>query len=267
MAACLRARAPSPSPGPRGPSERSDMKIVMFGAGGVGGYFGGRLAAGRAATSSFVARGAHLEAIRRDGLRIVSPKGDAHVRDVRASADPRGARRRRRRVPHREDVRRRRAAAAARPAASGPDTMVVTLQNGVEATDMVARHVGREPRRRRRRLRGRGDRRARRHPAHRARRADRRRARRRDVAAARWRCATRRPTRGLRVHRQPAHPPSTCGRSSPGLSVFSGMTGGHALAARRAARRPRADGDARTRRRRRRSPSAAPHGVAARRRR
>ena len=63
------------------------MKIVMFGAGGVGGYFGGRLAQA-GCDVSFVARGAHLEAIRRDGLRIVSPKGDAHVTAVRASDDP-----------------------------------------------------------------------------------------------------------------------------------------------------------------------------------
>ena len=68
-------------------SERSDMKIVMFGAGGVGGYFGGRLAAA-GADVAFVARGRHLEAIRRDGLRITSPKGDVHVTGIRASADP-----------------------------------------------------------------------------------------------------------------------------------------------------------------------------------
>ncbi|MEP7117820.1 MAG: 2-dehydropantoate 2-reductase [Acidobacteriota bacterium] len=116
------------------------MKIVMFGAGGVGGYFGGRLAQA-GCDVAFVARGAHLEAIQRDGLRIVSPKGDAHVTTVRASADP----------AHlgvadvvfltvkMYDVD---AAATSLPPLLGPDTMVVTLQNGVEATDMVARHVG-----------------------------------------------------------------------------------------------------------------------------
>ena len=64
------------------------MKIVMFGAGGVGGYFGGRLAQA-GCDVAFVARGAHLEALRRDGLRLTSPKGDAHVATVRASDDPR----------------------------------------------------------------------------------------------------------------------------------------------------------------------------------
>ncbi len=118
------------------------MKIVMFGAGGVGGYFGGRLAQA-GCDVSFVARGAHLEAIRRDGLRLVSPKGDAHVRDVRASDDPRAL------GPadvvlftvKLYDAER---AAQQLPPLIGPNTMVVTLQNGVDAVDIVAGHVGRE---------------------------------------------------------------------------------------------------------------------------
>lgn len=51
------------------------MRIAVVGAGGVGGYFGARLAAA-GGDVSFVARGAHLEAMRRDGLRIKSPLGD-----------------------------------------------------------------------------------------------------------------------------------------------------------------------------------------------
>jgi 2-dehydropantoate 2-reductase len=55
------------------------MRIAVMGSGGVGGYFGGRLAqVGEDVT--FVARGAHLQAIRRDGLRVESPAGDFHVR-------------------------------------------------------------------------------------------------------------------------------------------------------------------------------------------
>ena len=117
------------------------MKIVMFGAGGVGGYFGGRLAQS-GCDVSFVARGAHLEAIRRDGLRLVSPKGDAHVTSVRASADPAelGVADVVFLTVKMYDVD---TAAATLGPLLGPDTMVVTLQNGVEATDMVARHVGR----------------------------------------------------------------------------------------------------------------------------
>lgn len=63
------------------------MKIVVMGTGGVGGYFGGRLAAA-GADVSFIARGAHLAAIRDSGLRIESPLGDAHLTDVGATDDP-----------------------------------------------------------------------------------------------------------------------------------------------------------------------------------
>src|SRR4051794_24940201 len=63
------------------------MRIAVVGAGGVGGYFGGRLAAA-GADVRFLARGAHLSAMRASGLRIVSPKGDVHVARVHASDDP-----------------------------------------------------------------------------------------------------------------------------------------------------------------------------------
>ena len=63
------------------------MRIGVMAAGAVGGYFGGRLAAaGHDVT--FFARGAHLEAIRRDGLKIESPLGDLHLKDVQATDDP-----------------------------------------------------------------------------------------------------------------------------------------------------------------------------------
>jgi 2-dehydropantoate 2-reductase len=62
------------------------MRIAVMGAGGVGGYFGGRLAqAGH--DVSFVARGKHLEAIRAKGLTLKSPLGDALVK-ARAAEDP-----------------------------------------------------------------------------------------------------------------------------------------------------------------------------------
>lgn len=62
-----------------------NMNIVIYGTGGVGGYFGARLAqAGNNVT--FIARGKHLEAIQNNGLKLISPKGDylvypAHVTD------------------------------------------------------------------------------------------------------------------------------------------------------------------------------------------
>jgi 2-dehydropantoate 2-reductase len=62
------------------------MRIVVMGAGGVGGYFGARLAqAGHEV--AFVARGRHLEAMRGGGLVLRSPLGDAHL-EVRAAEDP-----------------------------------------------------------------------------------------------------------------------------------------------------------------------------------
>jgi len=54
------------------------MKIAVIGAGGVGGYFGGRLAAA-GYDVTFVARGAHLKAMRDKGLQILSPRGDVHI--------------------------------------------------------------------------------------------------------------------------------------------------------------------------------------------
>lgn len=63
------------------------MRITIMGSGGVGGYFGGRLAqAGHEV--SFVARGAHLQALRKHGLKVLSPLGDLHLPQVRAVESP-----------------------------------------------------------------------------------------------------------------------------------------------------------------------------------
>jgi 2-dehydropantoate 2-reductase len=62
------------------------MRIAVIGTGGVGGYFGAKLALG-GHDVTFVARGRHLEAIRRDGLRIDSASTPMHVRDARATDD------------------------------------------------------------------------------------------------------------------------------------------------------------------------------------
>jgi len=60
------------------------MKIGIIGTGGVGGYFGGKLAqAGNDVT--FIARGAHLEAIKQNGLVVKSIKGDFSVQPARAT--------------------------------------------------------------------------------------------------------------------------------------------------------------------------------------
>ena len=63
------------------------MRVGIMAAGAVGGYFGGRLtAAGH--DVAFIARGAHRDAIRRDGLKIESALGDLHLKNVNVTDDP-----------------------------------------------------------------------------------------------------------------------------------------------------------------------------------
>ena len=62
------------------------MNIVIYGTGGVGGYFGARLAQARN-TVTFIAREKHLEAIKKNGLRLISPKGDYLVFPANATAN------------------------------------------------------------------------------------------------------------------------------------------------------------------------------------
>ena len=64
------------------------MRIAVLGSGGVGGYFGAKLARG-GADVTFVARGAHLDAMQQDGLRIEGGDDPFHLGDVRATSDPR----------------------------------------------------------------------------------------------------------------------------------------------------------------------------------
>lgn len=63
------------------------MRIAIMGCGGLGGYFGARLVQGAAADVHFIARGKHLEAMRRDGLRIEGPE-PIHARNVQATDRP-----------------------------------------------------------------------------------------------------------------------------------------------------------------------------------
>jgi len=116
------------------------MRIVLFGSGGVGGYFGGRLAAA-GADVAFIARGAHLEALRTRGLRIESPKGDVHVPRVRATDDPAS-------IGPADVVLfavklyDTEAAAARLSPLIGPDTVVIPVQNGVDSVDTLSRIAG-----------------------------------------------------------------------------------------------------------------------------
>jgi 2-dehydropantoate 2-reductase len=63
------------------------MRIAVMAAGAVGGYFGARMAAA-GHDVAFIARGAHRDAIRRDGLKIESALGDLHKSGSACAASP-----------------------------------------------------------------------------------------------------------------------------------------------------------------------------------
>ena len=116
------------------------MKIAVMAPGGVGGYFGGRLAdAGHDVT--FIARGANLEAIRQSGLRVTSPLGDIHltapsVTDDAAEIGPVDI------VLFAVKLNAMEAAAEACRPLIGPETAVVPFLNGVDAPAILAEVLG-----------------------------------------------------------------------------------------------------------------------------
>ena len=118
------------------------MKFAIMGAGGLGGYFGARLAAGGHEVA-FIARGRHLEAMRRQGLHVSSALGDLHLERVQAGDDPAAF------GPVDfvlMSVKLWDTDAAARSLRPliGPHTAVLSFQNGVTKDDALARAVGPE---------------------------------------------------------------------------------------------------------------------------
>ena len=117
------------------------MRIAMMGSGGLGGYFGGRMAQ-VGADVTFIARGAHLAAIRKKGLRIKSKEiGDAHIHPAQATDLPTSI--------GKVDyvivaVKLWDTADAGRAILPllGPNTTVLSLQNGVECDEELASIVG-----------------------------------------------------------------------------------------------------------------------------
>ena len=112
------------------------MRIVMMGSGGVGGFFGARLA--RAGEDvAFVARGAHLDAIRAGGILVENePQGDLRVERVRASADPAELGPADLVILSVKLWDTEQAARAIQPIV-GPGTAVLSLQNGVIKDDVL----------------------------------------------------------------------------------------------------------------------------------
>jgi len=116
------------------------MKLVVVGAGGVGGYFGGKLQR-RGTAVTFVARGAHLEALRRRGLTIRSANEGEWSVPVTAVEHLEGR-------PTADAVLlcvksfdTEQAVEAIRPVV-GPDTAVVSLQNGVDNEEKIDAALG-----------------------------------------------------------------------------------------------------------------------------
>ncbi|PWB61503.1 MAG: 2-dehydropantoate 2-reductase [Bradyrhizobiaceae bacterium] len=116
------------------------MRIVIMGTGGVGGYFGARLAQG-GADVTFVARGAHLAAIRAHGLTVESTQQPIHLQNVKVTDDPAtigpvdlvmfGVK-----------LWDTEAAARALAPVMGPQTALISFQNGVQKDDLLRPVVG-----------------------------------------------------------------------------------------------------------------------------
>jgi 2-dehydropantoate 2-reductase len=118
------------------------MRIAVMAAGAVGGYFGARLAAA-GHDVAFIARGAHRDAMRRDGLKIESSLGDLHLKGLSVTDDPREV------GP--VDVvlfavklwDTETAGEQARPLL-GPKMRLITLQNGVDSVERLVPLLGNE---------------------------------------------------------------------------------------------------------------------------
>ena len=118
------------------------MKIAIFGAGGVGGYFGARLAqAGE--DVAFIARGEHLLAIQQNGLRLESILGDFTLQPAKATDDPAEIGRVDLVVLGVKTWQLPEAAKAMEPLL-GEQTLILPLQNGVDAPYQLAQILGRE---------------------------------------------------------------------------------------------------------------------------
>jgi len=118
------------------------LRIAVVGIGGVGGYFGGKLAQAGIDTL-FIARGATLEALRRRGLRVDSINGDFTVDDAPAIDDPSTVGPVDAVIFATKAWQTPEAAANAKPMI-GASTVAVPLQNGMDGPDQLARALGRE---------------------------------------------------------------------------------------------------------------------------
>ncbi|MDA1127913.1 MAG: ketopantoate reductase family protein [Chloroflexi bacterium] len=116
------------------------MKVAVMGTGGVGGYFGGLLARAEHEVT-FIARGAHLKAIKKNGLRVESHLDGTftvpgNATDDTAEAGVQDL------VLFTVKMYHNEAAAAALPPMMGPETAVLSLQNGINNGEILSNIVG-----------------------------------------------------------------------------------------------------------------------------
>jgi 2-dehydropantoate 2-reductase len=116
------------------------MRVAVMATGALGGYFGGRLAeAGH--DVSFIARGANLAAIRKNGLRVESSLGNIHIKSPKATDSPKEV--------GRVDLvlfavklwDTEKSGEAAKPLV-GPDTRLVSMLNGIDSVERLAPILG-----------------------------------------------------------------------------------------------------------------------------
>jgi 2-dehydropantoate 2-reductase len=107
------------------------MRIAIMGSGGMGGYYGGLLAQ-RGHDVTFIARGKHLDAIRSNGLQVKSVFGDFQIKPAQATDEP-GE------VGPVDLV----LAPEILPMVA-PETTILSLQNGIDATDRIGAVAGRD---------------------------------------------------------------------------------------------------------------------------
>ena len=118
------------------------MRIAAMAAGAVGGYFGARMAAA-GHDVFFIARGANLAAIKNNGLQIESVHGDLHLPKSTSPTIPTASARSTSCCSRSSCGTPRRPPNRRRPLV-GPNTRVITLQNGVDSVERVAPILGAE---------------------------------------------------------------------------------------------------------------------------
>ena len=116
------------------------MKILIMGTGGVGGYYGGLLAQ-QGNEVTFISRGAHLYAIRHEGLKVKSVHGDFTVFPANATEDPSKVEPVDLILFSVKTYNTDEAAQAIRSTIS-PQTVVLSLQNGIDAAERIGKVIG-----------------------------------------------------------------------------------------------------------------------------